>query len=71
VKLPNVERAIVDITKLRDYCLSTEHRRGQHKARVFAAALDLTAANSEELRDALLDAAFTYEATITELDEYG
>jgi hypothetical protein len=39
MKLPNGERAVVDIRKLRDYCLSAKHRRGRHKARVFEAAL--------------------------------
>jgi len=28
VRLPNVERAIVDIAKLKDYCLNTEHEDG-------------------------------------------
>jgi hypothetical protein len=31
MKLPNAERAFVDVRKLRDYCLSGEHPRGQHK----------------------------------------
>ena len=35
MKLPNAEQAFVDVRKLRDYCFSTEHPRGQHKARVF------------------------------------
>jgi len=39
MKLPNPERAIVDLKKLRDYCLSSEHPRGRHKARMFAAIL--------------------------------
>lgn len=39
VRLPNPERAIVDIAKLKDYCLDTEHEDGKHKARVFAAVL--------------------------------
>jgi hypothetical protein len=43
VKLPNAERAIVNIAKLRDYCLNPEHEHGSHKARVFAAKLGLTA----------------------------
>ncbi len=43
MKLPNSDRAVVDIAKLRDYCLNPAHPRGRHKARVFAAALGLTA----------------------------
>jgi len=70
-KVPNPENAIVEIRKLRDYCLSPEHPRGKHKARVFASALGLTAEDSEELRQALLSAAHSEEAAPTEKDEYG
>ena len=71
MKLPNSDRAIVDIAKLRDYCLSTTHHRGRHKARVFAAALGLTAEDAEQLQAALLTAAQSYEATPTEETEFG
>src|SRR5204862_5130674 len=71
MKLPNAENSVVDIDKLRDYCLNPEHPRGRHKARVFASALGLTAADAEELRDALLGAARTQDAVPTEADEYG
>ncbi len=64
-------RAIVDIAKLRDYCLNFDHPRGRHKARVFAAALGLTAPNAQTLREALLAAACTYDATPSEQDAYG
>ena len=56
---------------LRDYCLNPEHQRGRHKARVFASALGLTADDSQELRQALLAAAFSEEALPAEEDEYG
>ena len=36
--LPKGERAIVDLRKLRDYCLNLDGARGRHKARVFATA---------------------------------
>jgi len=42
MKLPNGERAFVDMAKLRDYSLDPAHKEGRHKARVFAAALGLT-----------------------------
>lgn len=61
----------MDITKLRDYCLSFDHPRGEHKARVFASVLGLTAEDAEELREALLSAARSGEAAATEQDEYG
>jgi hypothetical protein len=70
-KLPNPENAIVDIRKLREYCLSPDHPRGRHKARVFASALGLTADDAEELREAILSAALFAEADPAEEDEYG
>ncbi len=41
MKLPNGERAVVDVAKLTQYCLNPQHVDGKHKARVFAAALGL------------------------------
>ena len=69
--MPNAERAVVDLRKLRDYCLSAQHPRGRHKARVFESALGFTAPNAEELRDVLLAAARSDQAVPTEQDEYG
>jgi hypothetical protein len=71
MKLPNSDRAVVDIRKIRDYCLSLDHPRGRHKARVFRSALELTADDAEELQAALLGAARTREAVATERDQYG
>jgi hypothetical protein len=69
--LPNGAQAIVDIRKLRDYCLNPDNPRGSNKARVFAAALGLTAADATILQNALLDAARHNEAVSGELDAYG
>ncbi len=69
--LPNPENAVVEMRKLRGYCLSPEHPRGKHKARVFASALGLTAQDSEEIRQTLLSAALSEEAMPAEEDEYG
>ena len=69
--LPNGERAIVDIRKLRDYCLNPDNPRGKGKARVFASALGLTAVDALRLREKLLGAARVEEAQIGELDMYG
>jgi predicted RNase H-like HicB family nuclease len=33
--IPNAERAVVDVRKLRDYCLNSTHDQGKHKARLF------------------------------------
>ena len=69
--LPNADRAVVDIAKLRDYCLSTTHPRGRHKARIFGASLGMTAADAAELREAILDAVLRVDAIETEPDEFG
>ena len=69
--LPNGDRAIVDIRKLRDYCLNPGSPRGRHKARVFLKALGLTRADASKLRKALLEAARTEEAVAGMRDEYG
>jgi hypothetical protein len=71
MRLPNAASAIVELEKLRDYCLSESHPRGKHKACVFATALGLTASDAFELRDAILSAVRTEEAVAGERDEYG
>jgi len=71
VRLPNGARAIVDIRKLSEYCLNPDSPRGRHKARVFAAALGLTAADASRLRTKLLEVARTGEARPGEVDAYG
>jgi hypothetical protein len=71
MKLPGGERAIVDIAKLRDYCLNPAHPRGRHKARVFASTLGLTQADAEFLREELLRTAREANAAPGDRDEYG
>jgi len=71
MKLPNPERAVVDMDKLRHYCLNSRHLRGRHKARVFASALGIAAEHADILRHALLEAALHSEATRSERDDYG
>ena len=71
MKRPNPENAVVDFVKLRDYCLNVHHPRGRHKARVFAASLELSVTNAEILRDALLEAARNGEASESNTDSYG
>ncbi len=62
MKLPNFQKAVIPESKLSGYCLNLEHKDGKHKARVFRAALGLTAENSDELRNALLQGLINYEA---------
>ena len=62
---------MVEIAKLRDYCLNAYHPRGRHKARVFAARLGLTDTDAEHLRNALLRAAEGVDAVLGDSDAYG
>lgn len=71
MRLPNGNNAVVDIAKLRDYCLNEQHPRGRHKARVFATALGITATDADLLRRALLRAAVDGDAVAVERDDYG
>ena len=71
MRMPNPKRAVVDERKLRDYCLSSVHPRGRHKARVFESTLGLRTENAPELRDALLRAARSHDAVPAEKDGHG
>lgn len=71
MRLPGGEHAIVDIAKLRDYCLNERHPRGRHKARVFASVLGLTGGDADVLRHSLLKAAVDGEVVLGERDDYG
>ncbi len=71
MKIPNAEHAVVDIRKLRDYCLSTIHDEGKHKARLVKSMLGMTRENTEELREVLLQAVKIHDAQLGRLDEYG
>lgn len=71
MRLPHPEQATIDIAKLRDYGLNLLHPEGKHKARVFAAALGISAPDAEKLRDMIFAAIFTNEAIIGHSDEHG
>ena len=71
MKLPNAERAFVDIRKLRDYCLDPASPKGRSKARVFLAALGLAQRDASFLRQALFEAAHKQPCVPGEADEYG
>lgn len=71
MKLPNGNRAHVDIAKLRDYSLDPAHKEGRHKARVFAAALGLTRNDVDWLRDQLLAAARTFDCQPGQKTDHG
>ena len=71
MKLPNGKRAVVEIAKVRDYCLNVAHPEGRHKARVFRAVLGIGPAESHMLQDRLLAAALDQESAAGEVDQFG
>ncbi len=62
---------MVDIRKLRDYCLNLEHDDGKHKARLFSSILGMTAENAEELQQILLKVVKTGEVRLGRKDGFG
>jgi hypothetical protein len=71
MKLPNGHRAQIG-DKLEEYCLNKNHPRGQHKARVFEAALSITLENASILENALREVAATSEeASFIGENKYG
>jgi hypothetical protein len=70
-RLPNADLAVFDIRKIADYCLDPSHPRGRHKARVFREALNLGRGDAAWLRDALLAAARSTEASLIREDGWG
>ena len=62
MRLPNSNKALVEIEKLRDYSLNPNHPVGQHKARVFKAALGITLKDAEWLRGLALEIALHDDA---------
>ena len=69
--IPNANNAIVDIRKLRDYCLNLEHDDGKHKARLFSSILGMKAENAEELKLILLEMIKTHESKLGRSDRFG
>jgi hypothetical protein len=69
--LPNADQAVLDIRKIEDYCLNPSHPRGRHKARVFRHALNLERGDAVWLRNVLLQAARSAEASQIETDAWG
>lgn len=69
--IPNAQNAVVDIRKLRDYCLNSEHSDGKYKARLFSSVIGMTADNAEELRQILLEVVQTHDTQLGRQDEFG
>jgi hypothetical protein len=70
-RLPNAERAVLDLRKIEDYCLNPEHPHGRHKARVFRTVLGVGRADSQWLREAILEGVRSSEAIELITDEHG
>ena len=62
MRLPNSNKALVEIEKLRDYSLNPNHPVGKHKARVFRAALGITLKDADWLRERALEIALNDDA---------
>ena len=69
--LPNSERAILDIRKLREYTLNPGHLAGGNKARVFASCLGIGQQDAEVLRSVCLRAILSNVATEKVADSHG
>ena len=69
--LPGAHSAIVEPSKLTDYCLSEADPRGRHKARVFRNALGVGAADAEWLRRTLIEGVAVAVAIEIAADAYG
>ena len=69
--LPNHHRAEIGIAKLREYCLSTTHLRGRHKARLFASALGISADDAVWLRNEILKGLENSDAIKDVSDHFG
>ena len=71
MRLPNCQRAVLRIEKLRDYSLNPWHDAGKHKARVFRSALGITNNEAEWLRGRILELVCDAEAYLGEPSLFG
>ncbi|MDP2795476.1 MAG: hypothetical protein Q8O25_15575 [Sulfurisoma sp.] len=71
MKAPNIERAFIDVEKLRLYALNPEHPEGRHKARVFLAALGISACDTEWLAGQILARLPGSQVRQGQTDQYG
>lgn len=71
MKLPNAKNAIIDINKLKYYCLSKEHPVGKFKAYMFESCIGLTQDNAEDLKNFILSEILNTDAEKSTEDKYG
>lgn len=72
MKLPNADRADIDLNKLTGYSLNSRHDDGKHKAYVFKRVLGLTIDDAEWLLQRIAEILSTdHEAIPDKLDRHG
>ncbi|MFN3883723.1 MAG: hypothetical protein HXY29_03850 [Rhodocyclaceae bacterium] len=71
MRLPNANRARIEIAKLTGYVLNLHHPEGRHKARVFRAALGIDARDAAWLADALVAAVGDADAVLQAETKWG
>ena len=71
MRIPEAGRAVLDISKLEDYCLDRRHLRCRHKAQMFRSALGLDRSDAEWLRGALLEGVRDCDAVELITDAFG
>jgi hypothetical protein len=69
--LPNHKRAVIDVDKLKNYCLDLTHPIGKHKAKVLQSALSLTHEDAGRLAELMSSNITSQEAITGRKDEYG
>lgn len=70
MRLPNIDRAIIEPAKIRDYLLLQDHPSGRHKAEVFR-SLGYHTGTWEQLVEDLRTQHLLLDATPRLRDEYG
>lgn len=71
MKLPNSQNLVIDLNKLRGYCLNPQHPKGKDKAKRFDSILGITAKDTEELAEILRLKALTADVTFGIKDHHG
>ena len=69
--LPYYNDAIIDIAKIRDYCLNPNHPVGRNKARIFLSVLGITKTDSEWLINQIKIGLNISEAIELDSDKFG
>ena len=71
MRMPNGDKAIINVAKIIAYCLSPDHDEGKHKALLFKSVLGIDLSHSDLLIAALCRAARESEAVPGVSDKYG